>query len=359
MDTTLLMLMVLICMQSSTACTQQSSKIYWKEIDYPIILGRNVTLFCNTSAVGTRKTTWMKESDVILHQGLSFYPDKYTGKEVTDGSTLTIVDTTITDFNISYTCLSDVHSYDNVLTINTTNFISIPQYTDTIWTILDQQVFVQINLTSVFPVPNCSVNINDIILLTIQQQSFHILDLFYHGTLNITSRTQEKICERNLTVVCDFGFSYSDVIATKVLQNCNVTNQMYNSYDFEHVWIIIGTFVSGFFLFIITTVCLGFICSSEKRGGHRHALCRKNICYMLCCHFLSHRCNKVCKMIGVFPEKYTATGRSEGSDSNSEFGRKRTERKRKQKSDEQTNNKRINLLTDQKEHAVIEIDVYN
>ncbi|XP_052097982.1 uncharacterized protein LOC127732844 [Mytilus californianus] len=246
-DKTLLMLMIMICMLLSTAWTQQSNKIYWKETDYPIIFGRNVTLFCNTSAVGTQKTTWMKQSDVILHQGLSFYPDKYTGQDVTDGSTLTIMNTTVTDFNISYTCLSDVHSYDNVLIINTTHFITIPQYTDIVWTVLDQKILVQINLKSVFPVPNCSVHINDIILLTIQQQSFHIQDLFYYGTLNITSRTQEKMCERNLTVVCDFGCSYTDVIATKVLQNCNVTNQMSNIHDFEHVWIIIGTFASVFF----------------------------------------------------------------------------------------------------------------
>lgn len=97
--------------------------VYWKDTDYPVIVGRNVPLFCNTSAVGTHKTTWMRESDVILHQGLSFYPDKYTEKEVTDGSNLIIVNSTMPDFNTSYTCLSDVHSYDNVLLINTTNFI--------------------------------------------------------------------------------------------------------------------------------------------------------------------------------------------------------------------------------------------
>ncbi|CAC5413757.1 unnamed protein product [Mytilus coruscus] len=142
-------------------------RVYWKTTDYPIIFGRNVTLFCNTSAVGTRKTTWMKEYDVILHQGLSFYP-----------------------------------------------------------------------------------------------------------------------------------------------------------------------------------------------GGNRHSLFRKNICFMhgLCCHFVSHRCNEVCRMIGLFPDIYTATETSEGSDSDSEFGRKRTEQKRKQKSEERKNNKRMILLTDQKKREAIEIE---
>ncbi|VDI04529.1 Hypothetical predicted protein, partial [Mytilus galloprovincialis] len=54
--------------------------------------------------------------------------------------------------------------------------------------------------------------------------------------------------------------------------------------------------------------------------GDGHFLCRKNICVMLCCNFESHRCNEVCRMIGLFPGKYTATERSERSESNSEFG---------------------------------------
>lgn len=91
--------------------------IYLKELDYRIVYGRNVTLFCNTSAIGTRKTTWMKQSDVILHQGLSFYPEKYTGNDVTDGSTLTILNVTFADVNVSYTCLSEVFSHDKVFLI--------------------------------------------------------------------------------------------------------------------------------------------------------------------------------------------------------------------------------------------------
>lgn len=97
--------------------------VYWTIEDLPVIYGRNVTLFCNTSAVGSQKTTWMKESDVILHQGLSFQQDKYSGKEENDGSSLIIINATLSDFNTSYTCLSDVCSYESVLKINSTNFI--------------------------------------------------------------------------------------------------------------------------------------------------------------------------------------------------------------------------------------------
>lgn len=97
--------------------------VYWTIEDLPIIYGRNVTLFCNTSAVGSQKTTWMKQSNVIFHHGLSFQPDKYSGKEESDGSSLIIMNATISDFNTSYTCLSDVYSYESVLEINNSNFI--------------------------------------------------------------------------------------------------------------------------------------------------------------------------------------------------------------------------------------------
>lgn len=69
-------------------------------------------------------------------------------------------------------------------------------------------------------------------LLTKQHHSFSIKDVFYHGTLNITSRTQDKICERNLTILCDFGSSYADVIATCILQNCN---GKYNAYEYLYI----------------------------------------------------------------------------------------------------------------------------
>ncbi|CAC5408108.1 unnamed protein product [Mytilus coruscus] len=133
------------------------------------MLLRNVTLFCNTSAVGLQKTTWMKQFDVILHQGHSFYPDKYYGKEVPNGSSLTIKNISESDLNTSYTCLSD-----------------------------------------------------GAILSTSQNELIHLQGAFFHGTVNITSQSAADLCGGNLTVVCTFGGSYNDAIETKYLQDCNV-----------------------------------------------------------------------------------------------------------------------------------------
>lgn len=60
-------------------------------------------------------------------------------------------------------------------------------------------------------------------------------------------------------------------------------------------------------------------------------------------------------MIGFFPEKYTATERSERSESNSEFGGRRTERNRKHKFDKHVNNKMIILLPHQKKCEAVDI----
>ncbi|CAC5381532.1 unnamed protein product [Mytilus coruscus] len=191
--------------------------------DFPFIYGRNVTLFCNTSAVGLKKTTWMKQSDVILHQGLSFYPDKYTGNEVTDGSSLIIMNATELDFNTSYTCLSDVYSYEADLMINSSNFICLPQNRDISWNIIDKNIFVQLHLERFFPMPKCKTMFDDAILSTNQEELSHLQGPFFNGTINITSRSDADLCGGNLTVVCMFGGSYYEDIETKYLQDCNDT----------------------------------------------------------------------------------------------------------------------------------------
>ncbi|VDI57466.1 Hypothetical predicted protein [Mytilus galloprovincialis] len=157
---------------------RSSFTVNWTIRDIPssCIFGSNVTLFCNTSAVGLQKSTWMKQSDVILHQGFSYYPDKYTGNEVTDGSSLIIMNATESDFNTSYTCLSDVYSHEKVLV--------------------------------------------DDVLITHQQESVYKENQYFHGTINITSHSNVDICGGNLTVVCMFGASHYNVI---LLRNCEDT----------------------------------------------------------------------------------------------------------------------------------------
>ncbi|VDI04533.1 Hypothetical predicted protein [Mytilus galloprovincialis] len=198
-----------------------SNKIYWTIEDLPVIYGRNVTLFCNTSAVGSQKTTWMKESDVILHQGLSFQQDKYSGKEENDGSSLIIINATLSDFNTSYTCLSDVCSYESVLKINSTNFICLPQSTNYSFTITSSDIMVLLNLDRFIPVPKCQTLFNGNILITNQQESIHMKNSFYHGTINITSQSVDFLCGGNVTVMCLFGSLYYEAIETITLQNCD------------------------------------------------------------------------------------------------------------------------------------------
>ncbi|XP_052097984.1 uncharacterized protein LOC127732845 isoform X2 [Mytilus californianus] len=250
-----LILIFLHCVFTVASADPTNKVLYWTIEDLPTtcIFGSNVTLFCNTSAVGLRKTTWMKQSDVILHQGLSFYPDKYTGNEVTDGFSLIIKNATESDFNTSYTCLSDVYSYEAVLKINSSNFMCLPQNKNSSWIITGRNISVHLNLDRFFPVPNCTTKFNNGVLTTNQQESLYQENRFYHGIINITSHSSVDICGGNLTVVCMFGDLYSIDIATKFLQDCSVKGN--SEYSLEFLGTVIGVFIS---LVILCIVCLLF-----------------------------------------------------------------------------------------------------
>ncbi|XP_052097966.1 uncharacterized protein LOC127732827 [Mytilus californianus] len=242
----------LLCVHTM-ALAGLSNKIYWTIEDLPVIYGRNVTLFCNTSAVGSQKTTWMKVSNVILHHGLSFQPDKYSGKEENDGSSLIIMNVTKSDFNTSYTCLSDVYSFESVLEINSSIFICLPQSTNNSLMIIGRDIMVHLNLNRFFPVPKCQTMFNGDMLITNQQESVHMTNRFYHGTINITSQSAADLCGGNLTVMCLFGSLYSEAIETITLQNCN-----HGSKFPEHSFGV-GTTISVCMLCVIFCVLMIYI----------------------------------------------------------------------------------------------------
>ena len=89
----------------------------------PVIYGENVSLYCNTSDIDEIKTTWMKESDVIIHHGVVFNQEKYFEESDYNGSTLIIINPTMEDFNISYTCICEFYSYEALLELDERNFV--------------------------------------------------------------------------------------------------------------------------------------------------------------------------------------------------------------------------------------------
>lgn len=97
--------------------------VIWRPLELPIVFGRNFTLYCNTTTINNSEATWMKESDVIAHQGLVFYRYKYAEYSTNDGSFLTIMDTNVSDLDVSYTCISDIFSYERVLELRESNYI--------------------------------------------------------------------------------------------------------------------------------------------------------------------------------------------------------------------------------------------
>ncbi|CAC5381530.1 unnamed protein product [Mytilus coruscus] len=244
-------LVILYCAQT-VALAGSINKIYWTIKDFTFICERNVTLFCNTSAVGFKKTTWMKQSDVILHHGLSFQPEKYSGKEVNDGSSLIIINATESDFNTSYT----------------SNFICLPHKLDVTWTIIGRTISIHLNLKRFFPVPKCRTKFGDDILITNQQEFIHLQGAFFHGRINITSQSGYDLCGGNLSVVCLFRGYYSDVIGTKYLQDCNDTISFLqgsdsSGYGFGYK----GAAIRIFILFIILFVMVFYHFKKSKKSN--------------------------------------------------------------------------------------------
>lgn len=97
--------------------------VFWTVQRLPIVIGGNNTLLCDTTSIQETKVTWMKGSDVIVHHGLIFYPSKYMEYSSSNGSYLTIINTGVDDINVSYTCISDVFSFDDVLRLNVSNYV--------------------------------------------------------------------------------------------------------------------------------------------------------------------------------------------------------------------------------------------
>ncbi|VDI04530.1 Hypothetical predicted protein [Mytilus galloprovincialis] len=133
----------------------------------PIIIGGNCTLFCNTTRirVAETKVTWMKNSDVIVHHGLVFYPSKYTAFSSVDGCSVTIINAGAEDFNVSYTCISDVFSYESVLELNDTNYIVLPDEKNTaVKRYLRENIWVNISWQHIYPIPKCELlnNVKDL-----------------------------------------------------------------------------------------------------------------------------------------------------------------------------------------------------
>lgn len=95
--------------------------VFWEINTLQITSGGNVTLFCNTTSVPGNKVTWMRKSDVIVHQGLVFYRSKFEEYSVSAGSFLTIMNFNESDFGVSYTCIADIFSFDSILDLDVLN----------------------------------------------------------------------------------------------------------------------------------------------------------------------------------------------------------------------------------------------
>ncbi|CAG2226208.1 unnamed protein product [Mytilus edulis] len=163
----------------------------------------------------------MKKSDVIVHHGLVFYPSKYLEYSSSNGSFLTIIYTGVDDINVSYTCISDVFSFDAVLKLNESNYIVLPdqQRTDITWS-LKETTCVNISFQHIYPMPECELLHNETLLSTTYSSNSHMTDIFYKNA-SISLINNAKICGGNIELRCTLMCLRIESGRKNVLPACN------------------------------------------------------------------------------------------------------------------------------------------
>ncbi|XP_071127299.1 uncharacterized protein [Mytilus edulis] len=184
-----------------------SHKVFWEIKDLQITSGGNVTLFCNTTSFPGNKVTWMKKSDVIVHHGLGFYRSKYAEYSVSGGSFLTIMNINENDFGVSYTCISDIFSFDSKLDPDVLNVSVVPSEHDVSisWS-LSSRTLLRINFARIFPIPHCQVFHNKTNILKTPTSTKSERDgYFYNVSILFLSPYQVELCDGYLDVQCSLN----------------------------------------------------------------------------------------------------------------------------------------------------------
>lgn len=99
--------------------------VTWEIMEPPIVLGKNVILYCNASVAEnccTNTATWMRDYEVIVHHGSSINSSKYIQIQRSDGFLLVIKRFDEADTDHQYTCLYDFYSHSADLRIDENNF---------------------------------------------------------------------------------------------------------------------------------------------------------------------------------------------------------------------------------------------
>ncbi|CAC5425100.1 unnamed protein product [Mytilus coruscus] len=202
--------------------SDRSKDVVWGITDLPIIFGENVTLFCNTTSIQENRVTWMKESDVIVHHGLVFYRSKFAEYSVSEGSSLTIINTNENDFGVSYTCIADIFSFDSMLELNVSNYIVLPSRNDTYisWS-SSSRTNPTIYFARIFPIPNCQILHNADIIPQLPMSKSHRNGYFYNVTVNFGNPSEVEKCDGYIEIECNLTNRKIQVGKRNVLPICN------------------------------------------------------------------------------------------------------------------------------------------
>lgn len=205
-----------------------TQNLTWSLIKPPIVYEENATLFCNTSTVPDCKTSWMKGTSVIVHQGATVNPSKYIELKVLDGYLLIITNISTSDINVSYTCLADRLSYQELLLVSEDNFLVKPknETTKVEFFQTETQLDVNISFQKIFPEPKCVLLFQDEKVGSRNTVSLHKNGMFSEGTIQLSHQFTTTCCHGIFTVICKLCEQVFKIGSISVQQECHETLYM-------------------------------------------------------------------------------------------------------------------------------------
>ncbi|CAC5424100.1 unnamed protein product [Mytilus coruscus] len=258
------------------------SSLRWDIKTTTVIYGQDATLSCNGNGcmpISIRKWIGGPTDDVLCFNDYSSDPAKYQlmYNKSKPSFDLMIKRFKFTDVNCSYTCACGFFQYTNMLQMQEIDFVYPPGKDISSETKQeDGKLYIRMSMR-VYPLPNCTINYEDIVLpvktqiIDVQEElgiKLYVLKLEY--VLDV----EYKNCRENLTLSCDvrsieFPLLQQELALCKDHPDAKLGTL---------VWILLGL-VCGFFMVALMVICewrRRKKRKSRKRQNDKEIPCIKN-----------------------------------------------------------------------------------
>lgn len=204
------------------------SKVEWYIQSPKVVLGGNVTLFCNTSLVKYAcedcPASWFggKNLTLLSIDRFTASDSKYSLTKATDGFGITIKNLSETDLHVPYICSFGFHSFEGNLTLDD-RFEYQPSKAkiDTTHQITDKSMLnFYVNIEKVHPVPFCTAMFNHENVTSGLKPTIRRNGPFYRASYHLELDIKNHLCKGRLQMHCSIGSNNLRLIDTYINYTC-------------------------------------------------------------------------------------------------------------------------------------------